>query len=599
MSDEPMPNPYEDWEEPESFRIGRRALWAVVAAFILVCLLPPLYRNVYEAVKRPTGSDPRWVPVVELFRKGDQPVTAHLKAYEDRLDKAEFRDGPRRLVQKALTSTLREGNTKTVIGKDGWLFFRPALDGLTGYGPLAPEPDSVAKDPNRPPWSGPKDAIETFARQLDGFGVELILVPIPVKPMIYPEFIAGDRFDGPVRHRDAEAFYAELARQPNVTVVDLADEFWAMKADTPVFLRQDTHWTPGAMEAAAKRIAATLRERPWFAELGADPARFVPGEPEIRASIGDLVEKLDVLPVGDPNVPQAGFDLEEARVRPVLDNATAMAPVGDPESPVVLLGDSFTNIYSRAGDLNWGEGAGLGEHLARELGLPVDVIAINGQAATGVRERLAERRGSALAMRRKKAVVWAVAARDLFLSETVASRNDVRWENVTFNDKPEAEPGPADEAEATWTVEATMTLKSEIPDPATVPYKDALYGAEYRVDKVIEGEGIAGGDTLVVAHWAFENKLPKASAGYAVGSRRTLTLVPFASRGDLQTMQIANDADPTILELYWGEERADAEAPAGEVSNRPARLIAGGVCGFVSLLVIGLIARAARREGRA
>ncbi len=594
MSDEPMKNPYEDWEEPESFTIGRCAMWAIVTVFILVCINLPLYRNVYEAVKKPTEKEPRWVPVVELFRKGGEPIDKHLKSYEKQLDQAEFRDAPRRLVQMAMTATLRAGNAKTVIGKEGWLYFQPALDGLTGYGPLAAEPDSVAKDPNRAPWEGPKDAIEIFAKQLDGFGVELVLVPLPVKPMIYPEYLAGEKFDGPVRHRDAAAFYAELEKQPNVSVVDLADAFWAMKAETPVFLRQDTHWTPAAMEAAAKQLAGVLRGRGWFTETGSDPARFSVGPPETRRSIGDLVEKLDVLPEIDPNVPQAGFDLEDANVRSVTDTLTGKAPTSDEESPVVLLGDSFTNIFSRAGDLNWGEGAGFGEHLARELGLPLDVIAINGQAATGVRERLASRPNSAGMMRRKKVVVWAIAARDLFLSETVASQNDVKWESVAFNDTPAA---ASTDGGRSWKVEATMTLKSVFPDPNSVTYKDALYGAEYRVEKVIEGEGIAVGDTVVIAHWAFANKQLKASAAYELGSRRTLGLVPFETKTELQTMQLANDADPTILELYWGEE-ITAPKSEGEISNRPARLIAGGTCAVVSLLVVLACAFAARREKR-
>src|SRR5690606_12019438 len=139
MADEEMKNPYEDWEEPESFALGRRAMWAIVAVFLLVCLNLPLYRNVYEAVKTPSEKDPRWVPVLELFRKGEQPVNEHLKSYEKRLDKAEFRDGPWRFVQKALTAALRAGNAKTVIGEEGWLYFQPALDGLTGYGPVVAE----------------------------------------------------------------------------------------------------------------------------------------------------------------------------------------------------------------------------------------------------------------------------------------------------------------------------------------------------------------------------------------------------------------------------------------------------------------------------
>ena len=78
---------------------------------------------------------------------------------ESEFESAAFTEPPRRAVARSvLTETLREGNRKTVIGNDGWLFFKPAIDGLTGYGPLKSEPDTVAKDPRREPWSGPLDA---------------------------------------------------------------------------------------------------------------------------------------------------------------------------------------------------------------------------------------------------------------------------------------------------------------------------------------------------------------------------------------------------------------------------------------------------------
>ena len=71
----------------------------------------------------------------------------------------------------------------------------------------------------------------------------------------------------------------------------------------------------------------------------------------------------------------------------------------------------------------------------------------------------------------------------------------------------------------------------------------------------------------------------------------------ISPRAELQTMQLANDADPTILELYWGEAGTEEKDVAG-ISNRPARLIAGGACGAASLLVVIVIAWVARREGK-
>jgi len=91
------------------------------------------------------------------------------------------------------------------------------------------------------------------------------------------------------------------------------------------------------------------------------------------------------------------------------------------EAPVLLLGDSFSNIYSRP-ELEWGQGGGLGDQLRLRLGVPVQVLALNGGGATTVRQVLARR--PAL-LRGKRIVVWACSARDL-VDESVS------WESVAL-----------------------------------------------------------------------------------------------------------------------------------------------------------------------
>ena len=92
-------------------------------------------------------------------------------------------------------------------------------------------------------------------------------------------------------------------------------------------------------------------------------------------------------------------------------------------SPVLLLGDSFTNIYRRK-EMEWGDGAGLGEQLMLRLKIGVQVIAINGGGATAVRESLAQK--PAL-LGHKQVVVWACSARDLY-DEAIA------WDRVAVTE---------------------------------------------------------------------------------------------------------------------------------------------------------------------
>ena len=61
-----MKNPYGDKLDKDEVTLSRRAACAVIATFILILLLPPLYRNVYEAT---VGGDEAWVPAIEVFQE--------------------------------------------------------------------------------------------------------------------------------------------------------------------------------------------------------------------------------------------------------------------------------------------------------------------------------------------------------------------------------------------------------------------------------------------------------------------------------------------------------------------------------------------------
>ena len=79
----------------------------------------------------------------------------------------------------------------------------------------------------------------------------------------------------------------------------------------------------------------------------------------------------------------------------------------DPDSPVVLLGDSFTGVYQ----LMDCEHAGVSAHLAKELGYPLDLVMSYG-GGPNVRQKLLRRGEAALAT--KKVVIWMMTARDLY-----------------------------------------------------------------------------------------------------------------------------------------------------------------------------------------
>jgi hypothetical protein len=158
----PAPNPYAETEAarpPEQIRLSPATAWALTALFLAVCTLPPLWRNTVSAVRG--GTVTAW----GAFRgkAPERTLREHLRAAEAEIEDAPFTVPPRRAIQRWLTAGMGEGNTKTVVGEDGWLFFRPAVQAVTGTGPLARSAFGPASDPSLKRWRPPLPAIRQFA----------------------------------------------------------------------------------------------------------------------------------------------------------------------------------------------------------------------------------------------------------------------------------------------------------------------------------------------------------------------------------------------------------------------------------------------------
>jgi alginate O-acetyltransferase complex protein AlgJ len=77
------------------------------------------------------------------------------------------------------------------------------------------------------------------------------------------------------------------------------------------------------------------------------------------------------------------------------------------DSPIVILGDSFTGVFQRTDCL----GAGVSAHIAAAIAHPVDLVMSYG-GGPNVRNTLLTR--SEAQLRRMRLVVWIFADRDLF-----------------------------------------------------------------------------------------------------------------------------------------------------------------------------------------
>jgi alginate O-acetyltransferase complex protein AlgJ len=165
------------------------------------------------------------------------------------------------------------------------------------------------------------------------------------------------------------------------------------------YLETDTHWRPETMELVAERLAD-------FLQLPAAAGSTSPSiiEKEIVAR-GDIAAMLK-LSRGDKFFPP-----ETVTIRQVVTGNALWRPTK--EADVLLLGDSFSNIFSFEA-MGWGESAGFAEHLSFALRRPIDCILRNSDASFATREILSNE----LARGRdrlagKKLVIWEFAAREL------------------------------------------------------------------------------------------------------------------------------------------------------------------------------------------
>ena len=382
-------------------QVSRPLALSLVALFLAVIYGVPVSQAVLEKVK----GDDSVLP--DLFKR--RPDRQNLKRFEDDLEKASYaKEWVQPRVQLALTA-LGAGNKRAVVGRQGWLYYAPGVMSLAGPGFLDPEHQRVrskaAADAEEPPLHpDPRPAVLDFQRALDRRGIRLVLFPVPDKAALQPAQLhrrASEEVEANLDHR---RFVAEL-RAAGVLVFDPAPARLSA-GEPPRYLVQDTHWTPAWMEEVAGRLARFVRGNVALPVVPAPDWKVVP-QPIER--VGDIVDMLK-LPEGQSLFRPQAVTVHQVKIG---DGDWEPAPTAD----VLLLGDSFTNVFSLEA-MGWGSSGGLGPHLARALGRPLDVIAQNDSGAFATRKLLSEALGAGEdRLAGKRVVIWEFASRELAVGD--------------------------------------------------------------------------------------------------------------------------------------------------------------------------------------
>lgn len=423
------------------------------------------------------------------------PSAAALRAFEKHLEGASGLVARLRpWMQAFLIRVFREGNAQVVVSPGGWLFFQKDLDYVYGA-PFLDARRQRARAQRDRVATDPFPAVFDFQKQLSRRGIRLILVPVPVKPCIEGHRLAGGAFAQPSLRQNASfGQFLEGLRAGGVEVLDPAPLLFERLQSTSEaqYLARDTHWTPEAMGAVAQALA---REVGRGADLAGAAPPILAGEPEMVSNQGDTVALLGLSP------DQTVFSAETVQIRPV--HAGGMLWQADPRAELLLLGDSFSNIYGMNA-MGWGDRAGFAEQLSLALGRPVDTLLRNSDGAFATRQMLQRElvRGRDR-LAGKKVVVWEFSVRELAFGD---------WKPVSLELGSESGLGfycPR-VGERVW-VEGTVARVSRVPRPGTVPYREHVMSVQLE-DVTVAGGGLGAGKQCLVYAWSMrEQKLTRAA----------------------------------------------------------------------------------------
>ncbi len=531
------------------------ALFLIVSFLVLIAGVPTVQAILEATGQRGEDRMPGIARVSKLVKV--LPAVSEIAAVEDEIDEDSFlRDLFLTRAQETLLP-LGVGNEQVYLGKDDWLFFSSDVRYVTAPGFLTSEvlvrrsragvEGTTRKQPD------PRLAILDFHAELFARGIRLVVVPIPVKPRVHPEKLSGRYSSGEdlPQNPSFSMLMVDLQRL-GVEVIDLGKAFEGWKRDSPepLYLATDTHWLPETMERTAALIASKIRadltERP-----STDGPRYVRKE-STREGFGDIFGMLQ-LPAQ-----QDIFLKETVTVHRVTQkNGTPWAP--DEESEVLLLGDSFSNIYSQGG-LGWGEGAGLAEQLSYSLDRPLDCILRNDAGAYATRQELLRNQMQGRdRLSGKKIVVYTFAERELAFGD---------WKLFDLPKDVKKEPGVSGSETKEVEIQGTIKALATLPRPGSVPYRE-LVTSVHLVDVVSPGSSRIPRE-LVLFVLALDDGRPTDAARYQKGDQLRLPIVSWASvEGRYGTLNRAELEDIQLMELpvFWARVSSPVTlSPAEDLS---------------------------------
>lgn len=273
---------------------------------------------------RAKQAHPAWIGVQTAKQLNDS-LNQEFRWFEDHLG---LRD-PLIRSKNQIDFSLFGVSDKVYRGAGGWLYLKSQLDNYVPF--LERQPLSYFDDRVR--------STELIAQHLKRKGIELVVLSIPLKWTVYPEFLPPSAVQlPPLAERRYTYASRKLAESSAFRYIDALPELMRMKSETDAFFRTDYHWSEKAaldisrkllteVAAAAGRAVPAMRFNEEFhGEVRAgDSSRFLPIWHQPTEHLLSFVHK-------EPIPPQ---DAEPPYQMVFWNEGSDLLP------PVLYLGDSF------------------------------------------------------------------------------------------------------------------------------------------------------------------------------------------------------------------------------------------------------------------
>ena len=445
-----------------------------------------------------------------------------------------------------LTTWLGASTEQVQLGAAGWLFYGSDLAHVTGDGFLTPSRlvrRSASGDTLTPaPQPDPRLAIIDLHTQLAQRSIPLIVLPTPVKLTIHPERLSRrNTTKKPVTPNPSYASFVAELRSHGVLVFGATAELAALRQRTtvPTYLATDTHWRPETVEYLADRLAAFIGKTVNLPET--DPVDYLVTTAEVT-NRGDTLRLLN-LPSRQSLYPSESVSVRQIRT---ADGEPWQA---DRNADILLLGDSFTNVYSLE-TMGWGTLAGLAEQLSFALRRPIDRLSQNDNGAFAPRELLAaELHRGRDRLAGKRLVIYQFANRELSLG-------DWKLVELTLSAPADLSSFLRPSGSMSVNIRGTVLAIGPVPRPGSVPYRDHIVAIH--LDQVVAEPNAGFGnksEALVYVRSMIDGELTPV-ADYRPGDTIELRLEPWENVAtEFNGINRGEITDPAALlaEPWWGQ----------------------------------------------